>query len=682
MSRHGLLSGLVAVSAAILLSALATPSSAVQRTVTIYQIQDTTSVGHVPLGSPDTVTTQGIITGADTRPSGFSFYIQDPAGGAFSGVDVFTGGANQFADSGYARGDIIQATGVLSEFGGATEIEGRAGGSGFSSAPTTVKLGTAAIPTPLAASFSQLNELASYNVGEQYEGVLVSLTGNARTARYPIFANGVSGSFPTNQYLVVDNSVGNPLDSVRVDGQTLAFPSVSAPAIGVVVSGVKGIVTQSALGYGVQLRDDADIVQPSPPTLLSGYATANTNIHLVFDRNLDPTPSQQSSRYTRNLTLLPVDGAVLEGDGNSVDLATTGPDVQVPGTPEQIVVTGVKSALGVTILADGIHNVRNFISGIVPITGIQTYLPVSVAHPAPGDTSQWVGQEVTTRGIITAFNPPSTYYYQSGNSINPSSGMIVFAPLQSMDQGDDVTMAGFVTEFGTASNATEFSGNDYQLTNATGQTLPTPVVATPSQIGPIVGSKPYPGEAYEGMLVELDNVYVLQDSLPNGQYLVHSLASGSTSDTVRVDDTMYHHIYKAYTKIDKLIGTVNDAFGQFVINPRSAADVDSVGIAVGVGAGPVATEFAIRSITPNPMSFAHGTASIHFNMPTAGKVSARIYDVNGRLVAEPAKDLALNAGAQSILLDRSQLSRHASGIFFVELRLGNKVATGKLAVTQ
>jgi len=86
MSRHGLLSGLVAVSAAILLFALATPSSAAQRTVTIYQIQDTTSVGHVALGSPDTVTTQGIITGADTRPTGFSFYIQDPIGGAFSGA--------------------------------------------------------------------------------------------------------------------------------------------------------------------------------------------------------------------------------------------------------------------------------------------------------------------------------------------------------------------------------------------------------------------------------------------------------------------------------------------------------------------------------------------------------------------------------------------------------------------
>jgi hypothetical protein len=260
--------------------------------------------------------------------------------------------------------------------------------------------------------------------------------------------------------------------------------------------------------------------------------------------------------------------------------------------------------------------------------------------------------------------------------------MIIFAPINSLDIGDDATVAGFVTEFGTASVATEFSGLDYQFINATGQTLPTPVVATPSQIGPIVGSKPYPGEAYEGMLVELDNVYVLQDSLPNGQYLIHGVASMSNGDTVRVDDTMYHHIFKAYTQLAKVVGTVNDAFGQFVINPRSAADVDSVGIAVGVTPGPVATEFAIRSITPNPVSFARGGTTIHFNLPTAGRVTARIYDVNGRLVATPAKDVAFTAGTQTLVLDPSTLSRHASGIFFIELRLGNKVASGKLAVTQ
>jgi len=675
MFRKGLLSGLIMASATILLGALVTPSSATQRTVTIYQIQDTTAVGHVALGSTDTVTTSGIVTGADTRPTGFSFYIQDPAGGAFSGVDVFTGGANVFSDSGYARGDVIQATGVLSEFGGATEIEGRAGGSGFSSTPTTVKLGTAAIPAPLAVTFSQASELAAYNVGEKYEGVLVSLSGSGRTARYPIFANATSTNFPTNQYLIVDNTQVNPLDSVRVDGQTLAFPSVNAPAIGVVVSGVKGIVTQTALGYGIQLRDDADIVQPSPPSLIAGYATSNTNIHLTFDRNLDPTTSQNVNNYSRSITLKSIDSATLAADNNSVDLATA-VQPQVPGESEQVTVSNVKSALGVVLPAPV---TRNFIAGITPITAIETYLASSPAHPAPGDTSQYVNQEVTTRGIVTAVNPPSTYYYQSGSTINPSSGMIIFAPILSMDPGDDATVAGFITEFGTTSQATEYSGLDYQKINASGQTLPAAVVASPGQVGVIVGSKPYPGEAYEGMLVQLNNVFVAQDSLPNGQYLVQG--SGGAGDTVRVDDTIYHHIFKAGTFLDKCIGTVNDAFGQFVLNPRSAADVDSLGL-VGVSPVAVGEQFGIRSISPNPISFARGTATIHFTLPTAGKVTARIYDVSGRLVTEPAKNVTMAAGSNTLVVQGTEMARRGSGIFFVELQFGNRVATTKMVVTE
>src|SRR5262249_45213307 len=268
----------------------------------------------------------------------------------------------------------------------------------------------------------QLNELAAYNVGEKYEGVLLSLSGSGRTCRYPIYANGSSASFPLNQYLIVDNSQVNPLDSVRVDGQTCAFPSVAAPAIGVVVSNVKGLGTQTALGYGIQLRDDADITQPSPPTLLSAYATANTNIHVIFDRNLDPTTSQQVGNYSRTITLKPIDSATLAGDQNSVDLTTaTAPALQTPGESEQITIQNVKSALGV-VLPNPVS--RNFIAGVTPIRSIQTYLATSAQHPAPGDTSQFIGQEVTTRGIVTAINQPSTYYYQSGTAINPSSGMI------------------------------------------------------------------------------------------------------------------------------------------------------------------------------------------------------------------------------------------------------------------
>ena len=50
-----------------------------------------------------------------------------------------------------------------------------------------------------------------------------------------------------------------------MDGQTLANPSITPPAIGVVVTNVKGIAYQSVRGYYIQLRDGAYITQASPP---------------------------------------------------------------------------------------------------------------------------------------------------------------------------------------------------------------------------------------------------------------------------------------------------------------------------------------------------------------------------------------------------------------------------------
>ena len=182
MFRTALRAMALAVPAALFLAFAVAPASAVQRTVTIYQIQDTTSVGHVVEGSTDTVTTTGVISGADTRPTGFGFYIQDQAGGNFSGVLVFTGGANVFADSGYARGDLITVTGRIIEFNGETEVVHNSG-NGFNGVPVTTKIGTAAIPAPIAiANYGLIAETAAYAFAERYEGVMVSIV-NARTVR-------------------------------------------------------------------------------------------------------------------------------------------------------------------------------------------------------------------------------------------------------------------------------------------------------------------------------------------------------------------------------------------------------------------------------------------------------------------------------------------------------------------
>ena len=671
MFRSCLRSAALAAPAAFLLALLATPSSAIQRNVTIYQIQDTTAVGHVVEGSTDTVTTSGILTGADTRPTGFGFYIQDPAGGNFSGVQVFTGGANVFADSGYARGDVIQATGRCLEFGGGTELTSPSG-SAFGVVVTTKKLGTAALPTPLACTFSNMNELAAYPVAEKFEGVLVALTGTGRTARS-------GGAVGLNQYLIVDSTlpVASAFDSIRVDGQTVANPSITPPALGVIVSNVKGIAYQSTRGYVIQLRDGADITQPSPPVVLNAFATAPNKIRILFDRALDPTTAQNAGNYSRS-TLKAIDSAALVAPANQAVDLTTNLDPQVPGEAEGLTAAGVKSSLGVTM--NPMAQPETFRAGITPLTAIQTNFTVNPPfHPAASDSSQYTFQQVTTRGVITAVDN-QTYYIQNGNTSNPSSAMIIFAPIDNMSQGDDATVSGVITEFGSASQATEYSGLDYQFVNATGVALPAALTVTPGAVGALTGAEPFPGERYEAMLVHFDHVWVAQDSLPNGQYLVQN--GSNAADTARVDDNIYHHLFKGGTGLN-ITGVVNDAFGQYVVLPRSAADVDSF-TTVGVEPGNQALAFALRGFTPNPVAFARGAAVMHFTLPSAGKVSARVYDLAGRLVAEPAVNVAMAAGPQSLSIDGRGRSGGSlgSGIFFVQLQFENKVATGKLVVTE
>jgi len=661
---------------AFLLALLATPSSAIQRNVTIYQIQDTTAVNHVVEGSTDTVTAQGIITGADIRPTGFGFYIQDPAGGFYSGVQVFTYGVNVFADSGYARGDIIAATGRLLEFQGGTEIASRTGSSAFSSPPpTTTKLGTAPIPSPLAVTFSTANELAAYAVGEKNEGVLVALTGTGRTCKT---SGGTPVALRTGEYLIVDSTIpaASAFDSVRIDGNTLANPGINIPALGVIVSNVKGIANQSGRGYFIQLRDGADITQPSPPSVLNAWATSNTGMRILFDRALDPATATVSSNYSRT-TLKAIDSASMSGT-QAVNLVTA-VDPQVPGEAEGLTASGVKSSLGVTMNA--MANAEAFRAGITPITAIQTNFTVNPPfHPAPSDSSQYTFQQVTTRGVVTAIDNGNTYYVQNGTSTNPSSGVIVFAPIDNLSVADDITVSGVITEFGSNSQVTEYSGLDYQLVNASNVALPAPVVVAPGAVGPLTGSEPFPGERYEAMLIKMNNVRVAQDSLPNGQYLVQG---SGPADSVRTDDNMYHHIFAAGTYMN-LTGVVNDAFGQYTVLPRSAADVESLGV-VGVTPPSEAVAFGLRSIAPNPVSFARGGAAlVRFTLPSSGKVSMRVFDLAGRLVAEPAVNVQMGAGPQALSLDGRSRSGGAlgSGIFFVQLNFENRVATGKLVVTE
>src|SRR5262249_18522793 len=100
-----------------------------------YTQNNTGSICPHPV-DPDTVWgIGGIVIGFHEIPTGFSLYIENRPGNAFSGIDVFTGGTNyrtlaQFPGN-LQLGDSVMVYGRLGEFNGGTELRGFSSGSPF-----------------------------------------------------------------------------------------------------------------------------------------------------------------------------------------------------------------------------------------------------------------------------------------------------------------------------------------------------------------------------------------------------------------------------------------------------------------------------------------------------------------------------------------------------------------------
>ena len=74
--------------------------------------------------------------------------------------------------------------------------------------------------------------------------------------------------------------------------------------------------------------------------------------------------------------------------------------------------------------------------------------------------------------------------------------------------------------------------------------------------------------------------------------------------------------------------------------------------------------FSLYQNYPNPFI---PTTTIQFHLPTDESVSLTVYNILGKTVIEPIKDVTYQSGTYSILLDGSQLS---SGLYYYALKAG------------
>jgi hypothetical protein len=80
-------------------------------------------------------------------------------------------------------------------------------------------------------------------------------------------------------------------------------------------------------------------------------------------------------------------------------------------------------------------------------------------------------------------------------------------------------------------------------------------------------------------------------------------------------------------------------------------------------------------VAPNP---ATTSAIISFSLPVAGKVSLKLYDINGRLI-NVLSDKELKEGIHQITLNTRELS---GGIYTIRMQTHNSFQTGKLVVVR
>lgn len=644
-------------------SAVQYPNATCPDSVTIKQIQDITAATCRPAG-PDTVRgVGGIIIGFDPIATGFDAYIQTTGGGPYTGVDFFTHSVNtKVAPYNFAIGDsIVVEFAAVAEFANATEV--LAANNSFGSPNFIVRKVSSGntLPPFFVGTTNQLQELPTNTFAEQYEGCLVKINGPLTVVR-----TSLTGGLNTNNSFLLINP-GNPSDSVFVDGNKLT--TFAPPSVGTAIASVQGIMNQTVRGYRIMLRDGNDIVSATPPNVTDAYPLTDNIIRVKFDRNVAAASATTTSNYSL-ASFGSVDAAAMDGS-DAVQLTIT--NGLLHGDLESVTVTNVVGlAAGVAMTTP---QSRTFVNGVLTAEEVQRADADSLAGLPCLDRSRFAGGggQFTQGGVGTRATMAATVTGRYGSlyyAMDPGNvrrgGLAIFAPPATLTNGNKYRFVGQIQEFFGES---EFSNI---------------IIADDLGAGPSIASKNAlvgevkadtcdftnvlnDGEDYEGRLVTLQNVVVVQrfPTLPTNGFHV---ADQSYPDTIFVQNfnaVLTPLVAPALGSVVTVTGHVHYEGASFRVVPRNYGDIVTIGTA-GVGNNGRGISF---SVYPNPAR----TARLSFSLPQEQDVEIGIYDVSGRQIVSLANG-RMSAGSHSREwsgLDASG-NQVGAGVYFARMKTGGE----------
>jgi predicted extracellular nuclease len=228
------------------------PSPCPPNPVTIAQIQNAADLAHVV---PECdVEVRGVVVTSpvfltSNQPS---FYVQDPAGGPWSGIFVYARGLT--LPGGFGPGSLVDISGTYVEYYDNSQIEASA---------ITVQ-GAAPVPDPAVMACSEINDTGA--LAEAYESVLVQVQGVSTTAA--VYGGTDYGDFvvaPTaepTQTLIVGWQMKYPFVCPATGG--VACPT-DQRALGQAFDSITGVMTWSFYHFRLEPRTDADLVLSAGP---------------------------------------------------------------------------------------------------------------------------------------------------------------------------------------------------------------------------------------------------------------------------------------------------------------------------------------------------------------------------------------------------------------------------------
>jgi hypothetical protein len=602
------------VAVAVLVLALLVPVAVLAQytPTTIYAVQQ-----HMFPVNTDVQVTNVVVTAVDLKPTTYGFVAQEIPGGPWSGILCYTSSTDPYATWDVEVGDLVEVLGTYTEY--------PATGSQVSEIDvddvTIITKGYGAPACTLLSCGDLGREPADSTFAEKWEGVFICVD----TVQ-------VGSLWPNQEFVVGEyhNHPGSGLGDSLVIDDKLVDPTINQPAVGDTIALIKGVYSEEWGTYRLWPRGlfDIEFMGPAPgPNLLLAFATSDTSLRALFDRELDQTSAQNKNNYYLESETSIISASLMANHKTVILVTAVQPDTLL----DSLVVCDVKSQEGTAMFE---CQKQGFYAGITPMWYVQ--------RPAVGsayfDDSQLMNQEVTVSGTVTSSSPDFGGPFFMRDDKGPWNSLYIYWPGAHVSLGDSIIVAGFVSEY---YGLTELGSIDYYFN--LGSKLP---VYPDTVLNTVLMADSMASESYEACLVYLDSMEVTTFPDAYGEWDVNDIGH---SANVPVGDFAiqygdYGYAYPGLGSIIGIQGCFRYDYGEYKLEPRDSSDIFVIDPCE-AGAGATRDlRTRLDQNTPNP--FVHGTA-ITFAVPSQTRVKVAVYDVSGRLVKEIA-DQVMTAGEHTL----------------------------------